>query len=324
MMSLSHAEMPTGALLGDALSGVSPAETRRRPVFEDGALPTLFPHPLIVKNTFLDVDDGAFERNARRTKTEGAKPGSPQSLGLYESTSSGEVRSAGASSAESIGLAIEDAHVTPAAVPAKRADQESDGASETRGPSGCHSREAAASQEASEASLSGSALEAMRVNGPAGPPLEPRSASPSCVANADSIARQTMFKWTVDAKKLRSNDRSMVSRPFLLSVGPDPTCPSCKLMLYARTSASLRAGQSFKSSNGQGSVQLKCEQDVGSGGKVRMRFSIGGGRVNKLSKLVEHDFSRSASCVSSNWDFASAVDHASQTLAVSVEVLAES
>jgi hypothetical protein len=92
------------------------------------------------------------------------------------------------------------------------------------------------------------------------------------------------------------------------------------MMLYAKSMKFGKCGQSFKLSGGQGSLQLKCEHDLSGSvqNQVSLRFSIGNAQE---SRIVEHDFSRSAACASPDWDFSKAVSKNSQTLLVSVEVL---
>lgn len=129
------------------------------------------------------------------------------------------------------------------------------------------------------------------------------------------------YNWTIDAKKLRGNDRSVVSRPFDLSIGG--VSVPFKMMLYAKAfSGDMggRGGQSFKMARGQGSLQLKCEHDLGEAqtGHVPLRFSIGKAAEERVMK---HDFSQSAACSSPDWDFSKAVDPVAQTFVVSVEIL---
>merc|ERR1712050_733642 len=117
-------------------------------------------------------------------------------------------------------------------------------------------------------------------------------------------------------------DRSVVSRPFTLALGgPRSEGVTCKLMLYARALKQGNSGQSFKLSGGQGSLQLKCENEFGGSlhGKVSLRFFLPG---SQESKLVQHNFSQSAACTSPDWDFTKAVDKSTQTFIVSVEVMA--
>merc|ERR1712217_697155 len=138
---------------------------------------------------------------------------------------------------------------------------------------------------------------------------------------SSTVVAPTVHHWTIDAKKLRSNDRSVVSRPFTLALGGlGSEGVTCKMMLYAKTLKQGKAGQSFKLSGGQGSLQLKCEHDLSgfAQSEVSLRFSIGCG---EQSKFVHHNFSQSAACSCPDWDFSEAVDRSAQALVVSVEVM---
>ncbi|CAK0863151.1 unnamed protein product, partial [Prorocentrum cordatum] len=82
--------------------------------------------------------------------------------------------------------------------------------------------------------------------------------------------------WVVDARKLRSNDRTAVSPPFELPLfGEAPT--AFKLMLCAVSTDDGRGGISFKRSSGRGIVLLKCEGDVPErAADVSFTVSLGG------------------------------------------------
>lgn len=115
-----------------------------------------------------------------------------------------------------------------------------------------------------------------------------------------------------------------VSRPFELAIsGADAPAVTFKMMLYAMALKEGRGGQSFKMSRGQGSMQLKCEHDL-SGPipcKVALAISLGNKSCETARRVVLHDFSQSVGCTAPDWDFANAVDKASQTFHVHVEVL---
>jgi hypothetical protein len=137
-------------------------------------------------------------------------------------------------------------------------------------------------------------------------------------------ASSSVFKshsWTVDAKKLRGNDKTVVSRPFALAIdGPGGPVITCKMTLHAKTMMEGKGGQSFKLSGGQGSLQLKCDNDLrdSKGSIVELRFSAGTGGT---PRQIKHDFSKNASCSLQGWDFSEAVNKKSQTFVVHVEVV---
>jgi hypothetical protein len=56
---------------------------------------------------------------------------------------------------------------------------------------------------------------------------------------------------------------------------------------------------------------------------VGLRFAVGNTHAAQAHATLFHDFSKSASCTSPDWNFLKAIDDVSQTIAVSVELLGE-
>ena len=135
--------------------------------------------------------------------------------------------------------------------------------------------------------------------------------------------------WIVDAGKLQGNDRSIVSRGFVLTfVGDDrPDSRTFKLILNAKVvQRAGKGGQSFKLSQGQGSIHLKCERDLRAMAEHALfdvcfsrasGDSCGGGPPENN---VRHNFAHSAACVSCDWDFSQMVDQDTQTFAIAVKI----
>merc|ERR1719277_664591 len=94
----------------------------------------------------------------------------------------------------------------------------------------------------------------------------PQPQTVSCIQEADGSFR---VKWTVDARKLKGNDKTVVSPPFEMS---SKAIGTFKMMINP-TASKLKGGATFRNSNGRGSVQLKC--DTASESKLAIRFSIG-------------------------------------------------
>merc|ERR1719359_191065 len=95
--------------------------------------------------------------------------------------------------------------------------------------------------------------------------------------NEKTMERPRSYTWTLESKKLRGNDRSVVSRAFELCIdGPENPPITFKMMLCAKMLKQGKGGQSFKMARGQGSVQLKCEHDLGTLSKrVQLKISVG-------------------------------------------------
>jgi len=104
-----------------------------------------------------------------------------------------------------------------------------------------------------------------------------------------------------------------------------------KLMLCAKSLRDAgKGGQSFKLSRGQGSIQLKCEQELRSSATqavdplVNVRFSIASSESAvdeaRFVRTACHNFVQSAACVSPDWDFRSVVTETAQSFFVTVEI----
>jgi len=119
------------------------------------------------------------------------------------------------------------------------------------------------------------------------------------------------FQWHVDAKKLESNDRQIISPNFTLS-------EDFKVELKLMIKPSCR---SFQRSKGVGSVEVKF---VGQPPAPKIRFSISVDHQPPCAPL-EHDFGKGLVCTSEelhNWNFRSAIEGGSFLVSLHVfEVL---
>eukprot|EP00443_Scrippsiella_acuminata_P023109 CAMPEP_0115320870 /NCGR_PEP_ID=MMETSP0270-20121206/80556_1 /TAXON_ID=71861 /ORGANISM="Scrippsiella trochoidea, Strain CCMP3099" /LENGTH=414 /DNA_ID=CAMNT_0002740711 /DNA_START=28 /DNA_END=1269 /DNA_ORIENTATION=+ len=110
----------------------------------------------------------------------------------------------------------------------------------------------------------------------------------SCTQEADGVFR---VRWTVDARKLKGNDKTVVSPPFEI---PSKAAGTFKMMINP-TPSKLKGGATFRNSNGKGSVQLKC--DTASESKLAIRFSIGdAGQEEPPRGPLEHNFALNGVC----------------------------
>mmetsp|Transcript_50253 Transcript_50253/g.162705 ORF Transcript_50253/g.162705 Transcript_50253/m.162705 type:complete len:429 (-) Transcript_50253:31-1317(-) len=131
------------------------------------------------------------------------------------------------------------------------------------------------------------------------------------------------IQYIVDARKLKANDKAVISPPFPIS----GTNPGNYRMIVNPTFVKARGGATFKNSGGLGNVQLKCE-DL-SEGTISFMISIGDGRPNSIRNEpargpVDHDFADSSVCglqkAQEEWDFNRAVDAASKTFSVFLDI----
>lgn len=140
---------------------------------------------------------------------------------------------------------------------------------------------------------------------------------------SDSQSYQVI--WTVDARKLKGNDKQAVSPPFDIVFGA--TQVTFKMMIYPRAHDESKGGASFKKSRGQGFIQLKCEGDLSAGGEaVTFWLSIGSQTFRESDRgPAQHNFVHSAVCglprTLEDWDFLKAIDHDSMTFNVYLTVV---
>jgi len=125
------------------------------------------------------------------------------------------------------------------------------------------------------------------------------------LGNADG--QPCSVRWPVDAKKLKSKDKQLVSPSVELS-------PGCWFRLFIKPKLggdkSLLKGQaSLSKGKGWGYVELKCVEGGSSAPALSLEISVGTGAA---SAPIEHDFKESTLCVlpkqAGYFDFASAVD----------------
>uniref|UniRef100_A0A7S4W2S0 Uncharacterized protein n=1 Tax=Alexandrium monilatum TaxID=311494 RepID=A0A7S4W2S0_9DINO len=133
--------------------------------------------------------------------------------------------------------------------------------------------------------------------------------------------------WTVDARKLRGNDKQAISPPFELPFGDSHPCVPFKLMIFPLFMKDAKTGATFKRSQGRGIVQLKCEADLSEAvAHVRFRISIGSGTTVRTPRgPAWHSFTRGSVCGLpkdlEEWDFRAVVDQESMTFVVCLEVV---
>lgn len=128
--------------------------------------------------------------------------------------------------------------------------------------------------------------------------------------------------WTVDAGKLRNHERQAVSPSFEL---PLASLATSRLVIFPKANADGKGSASFKKSGGWGSVYLKCEA---SGGSVSFMLSVSDGTMDYVRSPrgpVTHNFADHSTCGlprdQEQWDFSKAVNHATQTFAVYLDIL---
>jgi len=139
--------------------------------------------------------------------------------------------------------------------------------------------------------------------------------------------------WTVDARKLKGNDKQAVSPPFDLAFGLEHPSVTFKMMIYPRAQDDAKGGASFKKSKGIGFIQLKCEGDLSADvASVSFELSVGNALQGQSAAKgpVRHNFAQSAVCGlpktplgNEDWNFLPVVDNESMTFNVYLNLLPE-
>jgi len=132
----------------------------------------------------------------------------------------------------------------------------------------------------------------------------------------------TAVQWTLDAKKMRSTDRVVVSSPFMLPLGGQLL--PFRMMLVPTVLCKTGRGHCFKKTEGRGIVQLKCDaSDLPQDANTRIQYSVRVGR-ERFRGPKEHDFRQAMLCGlpkdQEDWNFVEAEDIASRTFTVHLEV----
>jgi len=128
--------------------------------------------------------------------------------------------------------------------------------------------------------------------------------------------------WVVDAKRLQTKDRMLVSPAFELPMGrPIPF----RLMVQPKDVSHGKGGESFAKARGFGSIQLKCEEAFMEhvAGPTVLAFRLAVGTATWRGP-VRHDFAAASAMglpVGRHiWNFRTAVDSVSQTVTILLDV----
>lgn len=165
-------------------------------------------------------------------------------------------------------------------------------------------------------------------------PFQPQTLSKTRSRITGSIC----INWTIDARKLRTNDRSVVSPVFDLSdqsldrlTGlPAPPLPF-KMTITPIVVSTAKGGASFNKAKGKAIITLKCEdpRDHEESYLMSFKFSASSGRSLLLTQAprgpMTCNFAQNSVCglptSDQVWDFLEVVDRQSQTFVVTLEVL---
>jgi len=131
--------------------------------------------------------------------------------------------------------------------------------------------------------------------------------------------------WTLDARKVRGNDKQVVSPLLELPLAPGGRQVKLRLMIYPREDEMQRV-QNFRSSGSRGFIQIKCEPDASCPTlPVRFALAVGSGsRTQGAKGPVDNDFAKNNMCglpkYQDDWDFFSATDTSNMTVPIYLEL----
>jgi len=162
------------------------------------------------------------------------------------------------------------------------------------------------------------------------PPMLPRPPGVELVVNG----LHQMLLWTVDAKKLKTTDTQAVSPEFQLTFQQEQAV-NFQTVIRPTPKPTRHGGKShkFKQAGGKGSIELCCRDADPMIPPVSFRFSVCSGKNFANPELppgalVSHDFTTKTTCPGQEeweeWDFERAVDDATKTFIVCLEILPSS
>lgn len=170
-------------------------------------------------------------------------------------------------------------------------------------------------------------------------PGAPQPQTLVCISADGHNPQNNKYKviWTVDSRKLNSNDKQAVSPPFELRFSDVHPLVTFKMIIYPRErEGDGKGGASFKRSQGLGLIQLKCEGDLSNAhASVAFQIAIGNAHTGVCAKQgvrppnpFTHNFAQSAICglpraSDDTWDFNDVVDHGSKTFTVHLDIKTE-
>lgn len=147
---------------------------------------------------------------------------------------------------------------------------------------------------------------------------------PQTVTKAVLADGQLRIIYVVDARKLKANDKAIISPPFEISAAN----PGQYRVIINPSPTKARGGATFKNSAGMGNVQLKSENPTE--GRITFYISIGHGAHHlacseQARGPIEHDFAHGGVCglprKQEEWDFNKMVDVLSRTFTVCLDIV---
>lgn len=143
----------------------------------------------------------------------------------------------------------------------------------------------------------------------------PENIADNCVHEVEQSTKkeQSEIHWPVDARKLGSKDKQIISPSFQISPHA-----SVKIMIKPKSVGDRKGQASFHKAKGIGSLEVKSVEESTVAPTIRFCVSVGG---QASYGPVKHDFGNGVCILPTEWDFRSAVDSESSSFLVSLQVL---
>uniref|UniRef100_A0A7S2L3I8 Uncharacterized protein n=2 Tax=Zooxanthella nutricula TaxID=1333877 RepID=A0A7S2L3I8_9DINO len=148
----------------------------------------------------------------------------------------------------------------------------------------------------------------------------PSAAAPAVVQWQGLEDGEEWVAWTMDARKLDTDDKQCVSPEFsvdLAGVGPTPF----KLTIFPVARTDTKRGSGFRSAKGKGRIELKCCGALDAAMRLRLSIGIGSGATAQpMRGPVVHDFAHRSCCGlesrDEQWKLRDALDDSQRNLVV--------
>lgn len=132
------------------------------------------------------------------------------------------------------------------------------------------------------------------------------------------------IRWSVDARKLDSQDKQILSKEFHIFF-PDQGVQPFRLMVVAAAKDSKHKGGFLKAA-GRGVLSVKCETSLPpSTCSIAFRVTVGAGPSAQSNGLIWHNFAEKNCCIlqrkDQDWNLKAAVDEDSKRFEVCLEVV---
>lgn len=161
--------------------------------------------------------------------------------------------------------------------------------------------------------------------GPAteGQPQEPRAELKAAIREPAAADAEEAFQWEVPTHKFKLTDRSIVSKSFIVLMGPGEEKDKVPFLVQvtAAKTGDKKGCHSFKKAKGIGKLEVNCKKRPPEGSEpIKFYFNVGGERRGP----VTHNFAESSLCgllqEDEYWDFIALENGSMQAVRITIEM----